>query len=144
MIKRHKRLAVCICRVYLCICVFLYYWIFVFLYFCIIGFFWSSRTRGCPPLHRILYLCISFFFIFLLDCIWVFLFLYFLQNCICVFFCIFARLYFYRTQVSWSYLCVWLSLSTTPSVNLTDMTLADKETNLILRDVFLNKNVCFL
>ena len=30
--------------------------------------------------------------------------------------------------------CVWLSLTHTPSINLTDVTLADKETNLILTD----------
>ena len=41
---------------------------------------------------------------------------------------------FYRTQVSWSDLCVWLSLSETPSENLTDLTLADEETNSILTD----------
>ena len=40
--------------------------------------------------------------------------------------------------VSWSDLCVWLSLSKwvseTPFWNLTDVTLADQETNLILTD----------
>ena len=52
--------------------------------------------------------------------------------------CPFITVNFYRTQVSWSDLCVWLSLSEwvseTPSVNLSDVTLADKETNLILTD----------
>ena len=41
--------------------------------------------------------------------------------------------HFYRTQVSWFDLCVRF-VSETPSVNLTDVTLADKETNLIQTD----------
>ncbi len=40
----------------------------------------------------------------------------------------------YRTQVSWSDLCVWLSETTRPSLNLTDVTLADEDTNSILTD----------
>jgi len=42
---------------------------------------------------------------------------------------------FYRTQVSWSDLCVWsLKLSERRCVNLTDVTLTDEDTNSILTD----------
>ena len=42
---------------------------------------------------------------------------------------------FYRTQVSWSDLCVWsLKLSERRCVNLTDVTLTDEDINSILTD----------
>ena len=41
---------------------------------------------------------------------------------------------FYRTQVSWSDLCVWFSLTKRRCVNLTDVTLADEDTDSILTD----------
>ena len=48
------------------------------------------------------------------------------------------RCNFYRTQVSWSDLCVWLSLSKWVTErhcwNFTDVTLADEDTNWILTD----------
>ena len=45
----------------------------------------------------------------------------------------FGNVDFYRTQVNLgSDLCLWMSVSTTPYWDLTDMTLADEDANLII------------